>query len=117
MKKILTYFILLLSFSGFAQSAITWTAGMNVSANSYGNLHPRMVVDHSGNPMIIWGRMSDASIFFSRWNGTAFTIPVKLNPSWISIATASWMGPDIASKGDTVYVVMKRTPEATDTNH
>ena len=117
MKKIITISLMLVSMGSFAQSAITWSAGMNVAANSYGNMHPRMVVDGSGNPLIIWGRMSDASVLFSRWNGTAFTVPVKLNPSGMSVATASWMGPDIASKGDTVYVVMKKTPESSDTNH
>ncbi|MBI3258071.1 MAG: T9SS type A sorting domain-containing protein, partial [Ignavibacteriae bacterium] len=67
--------------------------------------------DGSGNPMVIWGRMSDESVFFSRWTGTSFSTPVKLNPTGFTVATASWMGPDIASKGDTVYVVVKQTPE------
>src|SRR5438552_2371774 len=79
-----------------AQSGVTWQMAMNVAANSYSNLHPRVVLDGSGNPMLIWGRASDESVFFSKWNGTAFTMPVKLNPSWLTVATASWMGPDIA---------------------
>ncbi len=66
---------------------------------------------------MIWGRMSGEAVFFSKWNGTGFNAPVKLNPTWFKIATASWMGPDIASNGDTVYVVVKRTPESSDTNH
>jgi len=60
--------------------------------------------------------MSDEAVLFSRWDGTTFTTPVKLNPTWFTIASASWMGPDIASHGDTVYVVVKRTPETSDTN-
>ena len=98
-----------------AQSGIVWISGMNISANAYSNMHPRMTLDRSGNPMVIWGRMSDESVFFSRWNGTAFTMPVKLNGS-LTIATASWMGPDIASYGETVYVEMKQTPEADTTS-
>lgn len=90
---------------------------MNISTNTYGNMHPRITLDGAGNPLVVWGRMSDESVFFSRWNGTMFTTPVKLNPSWMKVATASWMGPNIASKGDTVYVVVKRSPEASDTNH
>ncbi|MBC7383261.1 MAG: T9SS type A sorting domain-containing protein [Bacteroidia bacterium] len=100
-----------------AQTNLVWKMGMNISTGAYGNMHPRIVLDGKGNPLVIWGRMSDASVMFSRWTGTAFTTPVKLNPSWLSIATATWMGPDIASKGDTVYVVVKRIPEASDTNH
>ena len=101
----------------YAQNTIEWSPVVSVAQNSFGNLHPRVVIDAQGNPMMIWGRASDASVFFSKWNGSSFTAPVKLNPSWMTVATASWMGPDIASKGDTVYVVMKRTPEASDTNH
>src|SRR6185295_4545046 len=102
------------SFFAGAQNSITWSAGTNVAASSYGNLHPRIVTDGAGNPVIIWGRMSDQSVFISRWNGSAFTTPVNVNPSWLTVATASWMGPDIAARDDTVYVVMKQTPEDTD---
>jgi hypothetical protein len=100
-----------------AQSGITWNMGMNISTNNFGNYHPRITLDGSGNPMVIWGRFADKSVYFTRWNGTAFTTPVRLNPMGMDVATASWMGPSIASKGDTVYVVVKRAPEAADTNH
>ncbi len=54
---------------------------------------------------------------FSRWTGSSFTTPVIVNPTAMDVAGASWMGPDIASHGDTIYVVYKRTPEASDTCH
>lgn len=117
MRKLIVIMLLSVSVSAFAQGSISWEAGMNVSNNSFSNMHPRVSIDGSGNPMVIWGRMSDQSVFFSKWNGTSFTVPVKLNPPSLTIATASWMGPDIASKGDTVYVVVKQTPEASDTCH
>lgn len=108
-------FLLLFHFAK-SQSGITWTMGMNISTNTYGNMHPRTALDRGGNPLVVWGRMNDASVMFSRWNGTMFTTPVKLNPPWMSVALAGWMGPDIAAYGDTVYVVIKRTPEVSDTN-
>ncbi len=114
MKNILA--ILLIVFSLSASAQITWTPSMNISSNSFSNMHPRIALDRAGNPMMVWGRMSDESVFFSKWNGTMFTTPIKLNPTWMTIATASWQGPDIASHGDTVYVVVKRTPETSDTN-
>ena len=114
MKNTLT--ILLIVFCLSASAQITWTPGMNISSNSFSNMHPRIALDRAGNPMMVWGRMSDESVFFSKWNGTMFTTPIKLNPTWMTIATASWQGPDIASHGDTVYVVVKRTPETADTN-
>jgi hypothetical protein len=114
MNKIITLIAITLCCTVKAQ--ISWTTGGNIAASSYSNLHPRIAMDRSGNPLIIWGRMSDESVFFSRWDGTAFTSPVKLNGS-LTIATASWMGPDIASHGDTVYVVMKQTPESDSLHH
>lgn len=117
MKKILTIILCCASILVKSQDKIAWNAGINISTNTYSNMHPRLSIDRAGNPLVIWGRMSDQAVLFSRWNGTGFTTPVKLNPTWLTVATAGWMGPDIASKGDTVYVVMKRTPEASDTNH
>ncbi|MCW3127308.1 MAG: hypothetical protein JWO03_2966 [Bacteroidetes bacterium] len=99
-----------------AQSGITWGASTSIATSTYSNMHPRITLDASGSPMVIWGRMNDESVFFSRWNGTAFATPVKLNPAGMTVATASWMGPDIASKGDTVYVVVRQTPESMDTS-
>ena len=103
---------LLTSVRVFSNAQVTWGIETNVAASNYSNLHPRITVNASGEPLIIWGRMDDESVFFSRWNGSSFTTPIKLNLPWLTVATASWMGPDIASKGDTVYVVMKQTPEA-----
>jgi len=117
MKKLFLIFLSCISIVSFSQSSINWTAGMNIASNSYGNYYPRITTEASGNPLVIWSRSSDASVFISRWNGTSFTTPVKVNPSWLTVASGSWMGPDIASKGDTVYVVMKQTPEADTASH
>lgn len=108
--------IIALAFYISLNAQITWNMGMNISANTYGNMHPRMTLDGLGNPLVIWGKMSEQSVYFSKWTGTMFTTPIKLNPAWMTIATASWQSADIASFGDTVYVVVKRTPESLDTN-
>lgn len=119
MKKIYQSVVMLLISvtSVNAQSNITWNGmGMDIANNSHDNRHPRIALDGAGNPLVIWGRMSDESVFFSRWNGTMFTEPVKLNPSWLTVSMGSYLAPEIASKGDTVYVVVKRTPETDATN-
>ncbi len=109
--------LLLAAISLHSQGSVTWSAPMDVAQNSYDNLHPRIVVDRAGNPLVIWGRSSDESVFISRWTGSAFSMPMKVNPSGFNIATQSWMGPDIAAQGDTVFVAIKRNPEAADTSH
>jgi len=117
MKKLLLIMCLCSGVLASAQSKITWNMGMNIAIKDFGNMHPRITVDGAGNPLVIWGKMSDASVYFSKWNGSMFTTPVKLNPTWLTVASASWMGPDIASKGDTVYVVVKQTPESDTLSH
>jgi hypothetical protein len=117
MKKInyiLCAFLLSTTIST-AQSPIQWNAEMNVAPSSSGNEHPRIALDRSGNPLVIWHHVSRC--MFSKWNGSAFTTPVLLNPASMTIAGASWMGPDIASHGDSVYAVFKETPEGSDTSH
>ncbi len=109
--------VLFSSISLYSQGSITWSAPMDIAQNSFDNLHPRVVVDGAGNPLVIWGRSSDESVFIARWNGSSFTMPMKVNPSGYTVATQSWMGPDVAAQGDTVFVVVKQTPESSDTNH
>lgn len=118
MKKNCFATILLLCFQivAFSQTGITWQGTGDIAFSSFDNEHPRIVMDRYGNPMVIWGKHNTQSVFFSKWNGTAFTAPVQLNPPGLYIATASWMGPDIASHGDTLYVVVKRMPETSDTS-
>ena len=110
------YTLIAIVFYMSANAQIAWTSGINISTNTFSNERPQIALDRAGNPMVIWGRMSDESVFFSKWNGTLFSPPIKLNPSWLTVATADWMGPAIAAHGDTVYVVVKRTPETSDTN-
>jgi len=66
-------------------------------------------MDAEGNPLIVW--FNAGSVRFSRWNNDEFETSRILNPPSIPSAGASWMGPDIAAHGDTIYVVFKETPE------
>lgn len=117
MKKTITLLFFVAALQCFSQNSINWSGmAMNVSNNTYNNTHPRMVMNASGNPLVIWGRMSDEALFMAKWNGTTFNTPVQLNGN-ITIATMGWQGPDIAAKGDTVYIVMKQTPEADTSSH
>lgn len=109
MKNIFSISILFFAINVSAQTTLSWNNAMDVATNTTSNLHPRIVLDRNNNPLVLWGHSTDA--MFSRWNGTAFTTPGAVNPMSIPIFTASWAGPDIASKGDTVYVVFKESPE------
>jgi hypothetical protein len=108
-KELLTLllFFLFSISSSFAQ--INWSEKIELAPSSFGNNRPRTTNDANGNPMLIWG--NNGSVMFSKWNGTDFNSPVQLNAVSEMVAEASWMGPEIASNGDTVYVVYKQIPE------
>jgi hypothetical protein len=116
MKKLFTCFLSVLSLSAIAQN-ITWSTPAAIAGSSFGNLHPRVVLDRAGSPLVLWGNSNTKETFFSRWSGTSFTVPVAVNPSSIPVFAADWAGPDIASHGDTVYVVFKKVPETDTANH
>lgn len=100
-----------------AQSGITWSAPMDVAPSSFNNEYPRIALDGNGNPMAIWGDLNSNNAMFSRWNGSSFTTPVALNPAAIPVYVTNWTGPNIASKGDTVYAVFKKIPYETNPSY
>ncbi len=99
-------------------SQVIWSAPVTVTTGStFSNLHPRIALDRSGNPLVLWGKANMAA-YFSKWSGTSFTPPTALNPmSTLPVFSLDWAGPDLASFGDTVYAVMKHTPETVNTNY
>jgi hypothetical protein len=111
MKDFLLIIFLFTSVPVIAQTGIIWDAPITIATQSYGNMHPRITLDGAGDPLIIWGDMSSSAVYFSRWDGISFSMPVALNPATIPVFTASWAGPDLTSFGDTVYVTFKQTPE------
>ncbi len=114
------YFFALLSawmpvHAAMAQSVLQWGAVMDVAPAASGNLHPRIVLDASGNPLLVWVHAD--RLMYARWNAGSFSAPQVLNPVNLPVAGASWMGPEITAHGDTVYVVMKEIPEDSASKH
>jgi hypothetical protein len=50
-------------------------------------------------------------VWFSKWGGEAFAMPVQVGPLSGDAFVSSYAGPDIAAKGDSVYIVYKQLPE------
>ena len=105
-------FLIAANFSGFSQT-ITWGTPTAVYSVSGSNLHPRIALNRSGNPYVLWGE-TDTRAYFSKWNGTSFTAPVVPSGS-LTVFAQSWAGPAMAAYGDTVYVSMQVTPECVST--
>ncbi len=114
MKYFYTLLLLtLLAHHTYAQ--ITWDTPLTVTTGSGANLHPRVALNRNGDPYVLWGQ-TDTRALFAMWNGTGFTAPVSPGGS-LQVFAQSWAGPDMAAYGDTIYVVMKRTPETSVQNH
>ncbi|MBR9921155.1 MAG: T9SS type A sorting domain-containing protein [Bacteroidetes bacterium] len=94
---------------------INWGDPINVAPGSFGSNRPRICTNANNIPVIIWG--GSGNLWMSRYTGSEFTEPAQLNPDGTTIAEAYWMGPDIASHGDTLFVVYKETPEGDPDSH
>ncbi len=113
MKKNLLLLFSFISMLSAAQTGIQWGAAVDVAPNGSGNLHPRLAVDAAGNPMVVWGKSGTNEVYFSKWNGTSFTSPLKMNPTGMQVFVYSWGAAGVAASGDSAYIVVKEMPEAT----
>lgn len=105
MRKII-YFLafLLLCIESNAQ-ILNWSATQAISSGSQsGYDRPRVVTTANNSPLIMWTKTSTPkSVRVSKWNGTSFSIPYDIVSPVLEVT--GFIGPEIASKGDTVYVI------------
>ncbi|HLP93674.1 MAG TPA: hypothetical protein VK168_06535 [Saprospiraceae bacterium] len=111
MRNIFLILLTTLSLTSQAQSGISWSPTEQVASSAFDNMHPRITIDGSGNPLILWGKGDVNKVYFTRRENNSFAPPLTLNPDAIPVFAASWAGPDLAAHGDTVYAVFKHTPE------
>lgn len=75
----------------------------------FGSFRPRIVLNGSGNPVVLWGsNIGGYKGFVSFWDGANFSTPFRIHPT--SIVSNNVESPQIASKGDTVYIVYSVPP-------
>jgi hypothetical protein len=111
MKKYSLFLVSVFStIVAFGQNII-WEDEIIVTTNSaYGNVRPRLSVNPNGDPMIVMSNSLNGKVYFVKATGGVFSTPMPLLPGSLSSYAASWTGPDIASKGDTIIVVFKAQP-------
>ena len=102
MKRILLIF--LLSIPTFIFSQLTFSPEIQISDNITGYGRPRMAITANDIPVIIWFKEGgNQSIKISRGNGNGtFTVPIDVVSS--NFEPTGFIGPEIAAKGDTVYI-------------
>lgn len=71
--------------------------------STYGSVRPRIALTSGNIPLVMWGR-SSGQIYVSRWNGSGFSPAQQVNPAGVSVYTSSVEGPNMESRGDTVFI-------------
>ena len=109
MKKILSKIIFITLSLPLLVSAQSLNFGntFTISSGSDGYGRPRIALTNN-QPIIIWRKDSTPkTIRASKWDGTNFTTPYDITSA--GVLPSSWDGPEIAAKGDTVYLVFAST--------
>ncbi|MDC3070935.1 glycoside hydrolase [Bacteroidota bacterium] len=85
-------------------SQLNFNSHITVSSGNDGFGRPRIALDANNDPFIVYrNNMSPKTIRISKWNGNGFASPYDITT--IGIQPSSQDGPEIAAKGDTIYVV------------
>lgn len=90
---------------------LEWDPVVDCNMPGQGGLRPRIAMNSNADPVVLWGRMAPNSNFVAVGTGTGFMPPAEVSTAGCVPAVADWMGSSIASSGNTMWVVMKATPE------
>ena len=104
MKQLLFLFLLpLFSLSQTLEPNSTYIIS---SGSSEGYDRPRVVITANNNPFIIWSKITNPkAIKAKKWNGSDFGSILDLVSA--DLMPTGFIGPEIASKGDTVYLIFE----------
>ena len=104
MKSIL--FFLLLPIFSYGQYLSSSTPYILSSGPSEGYERPRVVITANNSPFVIWSKPSSPKAIKARkWNGTSFDNAFDLVSA--DLIPTGFIGPEIAAKGDTVYLIFE----------
>jgi hypothetical protein len=99
-------FFLLLPVFSFGQYLNPSTTYIISSGASEGYERPRVVITANNSPFVIWSKPSTPKAIKARkWNGTNFDIATNLVNA--DLMPTGFIGPEIAAKGDTVYLIFE----------
>ncbi|PCJ82026.1 MAG: hypothetical protein COA49_03430 [Bacteroidetes bacterium] len=87
-----------------AQPSIVWDSVIEVSTQDFGNKCSRIVLNSSGNPMVLHGKSgNNAGLYLSIWDGLSFGAPIQVTEE-TNIYLSESEGPRIAVSGNRVAV-------------
>lgn len=105
------YIIGLLCFGAWVMCAeaqglqVVWEDEVTVNdVPALGRVRPRITLAAGNVPVVVWGYPSTGNVYASTMQGDTFSVPVHINTSGPDAYVRNWMGPSVASAGDTVMV-------------
>ena len=99
-------FCLLLPIFSYAQFLSPSTPYILSSGSAEGYERPRVVITANNSPFVIWSKPSTPKAIKARkWNGTDFDSAFNLVSA--DLMPTGFIGPEIAAKGDTVYLIFE----------
>ena len=105
MKKIFVVILLLQTIitCSFSQQ-LNFGNYLTISSGADGYGRARIVTVTNGDPLIVWRKDSSPKMLkATRWTGSSFVSSYDITN--VGVNPNSWDGPEVAAKGDTVYVV------------
>ena len=103
-KHLILFICIFLFINETKGQAIQFNQHLTVSENSDGFGRPRVKLTNGDAPLIIWRKdATPKTLRASSWDGLSFSQPYDILQN--GILPSSWDGPEVATKGDTVYVV------------
>ena len=98
--------LLFLPFLTFGQQLQLNNPIIISSGSAEGYDRPRVVITANESPFVIWSKAtSPKAIRGRKWNGTAFGNAVDLVNA--DLMPTGFIGPEVAAKGDTVYLIFE----------
>lgn len=105
--RALTILSLLLTCSQqfFAQTGpFNWNAEQQVAPASFQNLRPRLTPNAAGDPVVLWGSNGTGANYAAVGGSSGFSAPVQVTAPGMGLWVADWIGSEIASDGNDVWV-------------
>lgn len=95
-----------------AQStAVSYGTELPCGTMGQGALRPRVQLNAANTPVVLWGRNGPNVNFAAVGNGTSFSAAAVIHPAGLVPSVADWMGSALAAEGNTIWAVLKGTPE------
>jgi hypothetical protein len=55
MRRIFTFILILIDIQLNAQTSLLWNTTQDLASSSFGNNHPRIVMNGTESPVVVWG--------------------------------------------------------------